>query len=80
MKKEEWKQIGWFFGISMVVIFLQAILSYQIKQSFPKEGSFLGIMFDNIYLVWGFTMVLLIVIWYLIKKSFGIKTTRRKLK
>lgn len=79
MKKEEWKQIGWFLMISIVVIFLQAVLLYQIKQRVPGEGSFIGIMYDNISFIWGMTFVLLIISWFIIKKKFGIKTKKRRL-
>lgn len=79
MKKEEWKQIGWFLIISSVVIFSQSVLSYQIKKRFPGVGSFLGIMYDNISFIWGMTFVFLIISWYILKKKFGIKTKKRRL-
>jgi hypothetical protein len=79
LNKNDWKKIGWFLCISIVVIFLQAVLSYQIKQRFSEEGKFLGIMYDNILFIWGMTFVILIITWYIIKKSFGLKTNKRRL-
>jgi len=79
VKNEEWKQIGWFVGISIIVIFFQAVLSYQISKRFPGDASFLGIMYDNTLFIWGMTMAFLVILWYIIKKSFNIKTKKRGL-
>lgn len=83
MVKQNWEEMGkkilWFVIISIPVIFFQAVLSYYLTENIPEEGKFLGIIYNNVFFIWGLTLVALMVIWFIIKNIFEIKVKRGKL-
>lgn len=83
MVKKSWKKmgekIGWFIVISIPVMFFQAVLFYYITKDLPETGNFLGIIYNNVYFIWGLTLILLMVIWFIIKTKFEIKEKRGRL-
>lgn len=74
--KNEWTRYLWFILLSVPIIFIQSIIYYQIKQRVPEEGTFLGIIYDNLYFVTGITMVILLIVWHMIGKLLNINEKR----